>query len=150
MAPEEGGTNEASRRAESARTGYTSLFFTPGQGFIQTCRYRPGVSALVCSFCCLFFLQAVSFEFAGLCRVRSLSRLSRARASALICGRPSRASCPLRPSTFRPGLSALRGLSPLPLRTFAGSLVSFERFAPCFQTVYSFGFERFPPCPQFL
>ena len=30
---------------------------------MQTCRYRPGVSALMCSFCCLFFLKAVPFGF---------------------------------------------------------------------------------------
>ena len=38
----------------------------------------------MCSFfCCLFFPQAVPFEFAGICSFPSLSRLSRTRPSAL-------------------------------------------------------------------
>ena len=58
IAPKARGTHEASRKA-----GHTRLFLTLRQGFMQTCRYRPGVSALMCSFCCLFFLKAVPFGF---------------------------------------------------------------------------------------
>ena len=130
----------------------------------QTCRYRTGVSALTCSFCRLFFLQALPFEFAGLCRVRSLSCLSRARASSLLAGSPpfagflpftafclagfcfSRASrwapCPSRAFTpsWAPCPSCPSWAFGPPFAgflPFAGSQVSFERFGPCSEILRS-------------
>ena len=113
MALEARGTHEASRRAENTLTGHTRLFCFLTRLYPDV--YLTGVSVLMCSLCCLFFLQAVPFVFAAFCRVRSLSRLS------LVRGLPAVRGLPLR------RLPALHGLPP----SCPSRAAWFSR-APCF------------------
>ena len=71
-----------------------------------------------------------------------LPGLGPSRASRAPC--PWRTSCPSR----APCTSRVLGPSQDHCPSRRPALVSFERFAPCSQTLYTFVFERFVPCSQ--
>ena len=88
-----------------------------------------GVSALLCSFCCLLCLQAARLEFAWLCRVRSPSRLPGLGLPPLARPPPFRRFPALRElpagflpfARFRPFMGSLPFAGPATDLHFAGS-----------------------------